>query len=150
MKSNISKNSVNSILLILLLSFSNNRRVTNHSRSAHTPMGHYTLHLHNRHTQPNRLSVNQPLLCSGSTGYPPPQWAARVDRWLFYLDIIAPDGSKQKVGPLTSDPVGRQLHTFSHLKPRQLHIHRALWTQELTGSTGTGIYNNMGFGGQIQ
>ncbi len=28
------------------------------------------------------------------------------DRWQFYLDIIKPDGTKETLGPYTSDPVG--------------------------------------------
>jgi hypothetical protein len=28
------------------------------------------------------------------------------DRWTFYVDITAPDGSTETVGPITSDPVG--------------------------------------------
>jgi hypothetical protein len=28
------------------------------------------------------------------------------DRWLFYVDIVKPDGNKETLGPYTSDPVG--------------------------------------------
>jgi hypothetical protein len=37
---------------------------------------------------------------------PPTATGAYGDRWTFYVDITKPDGSKETLGPITSDPVG--------------------------------------------
>ncbi len=42
------------------------------------------------------LGVSPPPTASGQYG----------DRWSFYLDLTLPDGTKQTLGPYTSDPVG--------------------------------------------
>ena len=37
---------------------------------------------------------------------PPTASGALGDRWSLYVDVTAPDGSEETLGPFTSDPVG--------------------------------------------
>ncbi len=43
---------------------------------------------------------------------PPTSRGAYGDRWQFYLDITAPDGTNETLGPYTSDPVGGSFATY--------------------------------------
>jgi len=45
--------------------------------------------------------------------YPPTASGAAGDRWTFFLDITKPDGSKETIGPLKSDPIGGGYYSFT-------------------------------------
>jgi hypothetical protein len=148
MKSNISKNSVNSILLILLLSFSTIAASLTIAE-AHTPPWEIQPYLYITAT-PNPIGVGQPAtIVFWLNWIPPTAMGSAGDRWLFYLDIISPDDAKQTVGPLTSDPVGGSYYIFTPETTGNYTFTARFGPQTVTGSTGTGIYNDMGFGGPI-
>jgi hypothetical protein len=55
----------------------------------------------------NPIGVNQDLLIIfWLNAVPPTASGAYGDRWTFYVDVTKPDGSKQSLGPITSDPIG--------------------------------------------
>ncbi len=56
----------------------------------------------------NVIGVNQQEKFIFWLGVSPPPTASGAfgDRWSFYLDITRPDGTKETLGPLISDPVG--------------------------------------------
>jgi len=41
---------------------------------------------------------------------PPTAFGAYGDRWTFTIEITKPDGSKDNIGPITSDPVVEDIH----------------------------------------
>jgi outer membrane protein assembly factor BamB len=55
----------------------------------------------------NPIGVNQQLnVVFWINQYPPTAEGAYGDRWKFTVEVTKPDGSKETVGPITSDPVG--------------------------------------------
>ncbi|MCW4017542.1 MAG: hypothetical protein NWF00_02480 [Candidatus Bathyarchaeota archaeon] len=57
--------------------------------------------------QNNPIGVNQEVLIIFWLNSPPPTaQGAYGDRWKFTIDVTQPDGSKETLGPFTSDPVG--------------------------------------------
>ena len=64
---------------------------------------------------PNPVGVNQEVIIYMWTQHPPLTAAGDYgDRWdCMELDITKPDGTKQTIGPLTSDPVGFAWHLFT-------------------------------------
>ena len=76
--------------------------------------------------------------------YPPTSAGNAGDRWInLKIDVTKPDGSKETLGPFTSDPVGGY---YSSYTPDQAGNYTFLFTfpgQPLTGSTGTGINGTM-------
>ncbi|MCW4019099.1 MAG: PQQ-binding-like beta-propeller repeat protein [Candidatus Bathyarchaeota archaeon] len=59
-------------------------------------------------TSPTTVGVNEPALLIMWLNIPPPTAQGRYgDRWAgFTVDVTRPDGSKETLGPFTSDPVG--------------------------------------------
>ncbi len=58
-------------------------------------------------TSPNPVGVNQPaLIVFWTDKVPYTAVGAYGDRWTFTVDVTKPDGSKETLGPTTSDPVG--------------------------------------------
>ncbi len=45
--------------------------------------------------------------------YPPTANGQYGDRWTFFIDVSKPDGTKQTLGPITSDPVGNGYISFT-------------------------------------
>jgi outer membrane protein assembly factor BamB len=63
---------------------------------------------------PTTVGVNQQaLVIFWVNTYPPTAAGAVGDRWKFFIDITAPDGSKSTVGPIMSDPIGGGYYTFT-------------------------------------
>lgn len=55
----------------------------------------------------NPIGVNQQVIIVFWLHDPPPTASGMYgDRWTFYVDITKPDGTKEQLGPITSDPVG--------------------------------------------
>jgi hypothetical protein len=55
----------------------------------------------------NPIGFGQQLvLVFWSNAIPPTASGAYGDRWTFYVEVTEPDGSKETLGPFTSDPVG--------------------------------------------
>ncbi|MCW4045605.1 MAG: PQQ-binding-like beta-propeller repeat protein [Candidatus Bathyarchaeota archaeon] len=62
----------------------------------------------------NPIGVNQPLgIFAWSDKYPMTAVGGYGDRFTFYLDITGPDGSKETIGPLKSDPIGTVFYTYT-------------------------------------
>ncbi|MCW4045385.1 MAG: hypothetical protein NWE94_07715 [Candidatus Bathyarchaeota archaeon] len=56
---------------------------------------------------PDSVGINQQVLIVFWTNvYPTTAQGAYGDRWTFYVDITKPDGTKETLGPITSDPIG--------------------------------------------
>jgi hypothetical protein len=53
------------------------------------------------------IGVNQQeVIVFWTASYPPTANGAYGDRWTFTIEVTKPDGSKETLGPFTSDPVG--------------------------------------------
>jgi hypothetical protein len=62
----------------------------------------------------NPIGVNQQIIIVfWLQDIPPTSEGAYGDRWKFYVDITAPDGSNETLGPFTSDPVGSCYTTYT-------------------------------------
>ena len=97
---------------------------------------------------PTPVGVGQEVTVVFWINWVPPTAAGKAgDRWFFYLDITKPDGTKQTVGPLTSDPVGGSYYIFTPDPAGNYTITARFGPQVITGSNGTGIYNGMSFMG---
>ena len=68
--------------------------------------------------------------------YPPTASGATGDRWKFFIDITKPDGSKETVGPITSDPIGGGYYAFTPDKVGQYSFVARFPAQVLTGLPG--------------
>jgi hypothetical protein len=56
---------------------------------------------------PDVIGVNQEMIIVVWLNWIPPTATGGLgDRWKFYVDVTAPDGTKETLGPITSDPVG--------------------------------------------
>ncbi len=68
---------------------------------------------------PNPIGVNQPaLIVIWLNAYPPTASGANGDRWDgFTVEVTKPDGTKETLGPFTSDPVGS---AYSQYTPTQV------------------------------
>jgi outer membrane protein assembly factor BamB len=74
--------------------------------NAHYPAWNYTTYCYVA-PAPVLVGVNQPLLIVWWLNQlPPTSFGAFGDRWKVYVDVTAPDGTNETLGPLTSDPVG--------------------------------------------
>jgi len=63
---------------------------------------------------PSTDGIGQPaLIVFWANTLPPTAAGAAGDRWKFYVDITAPDGTKTTVGPITSDPIGGAYYLFT-------------------------------------
>jgi outer membrane protein assembly factor BamB len=66
----------------------------------------------------NPIGVNQQLLVVFWTNaIPPTRQGAYGDSWQFNVDVTKPDGSKETLGPFTSDPIGG---TYTIYTPNQV------------------------------
>jgi len=60
------------------------------------------------------IGVNQEVvIVYWNNAVPPTANGAYGDRWTFTIDITAPDGSEETLGPFTSDPVGGGWATYT-------------------------------------
>ncbi len=105
MKKQLSKTKTFTIALILLLTFSALVAALPFASASDPPKQVDTwTYIAVRN---NPIGVNQDLLIIfWLNAVPPTAQGAYGDRWSFYVDITKPDGSKQSLGPITSDPVG--------------------------------------------
>jgi len=65
---------------------------------------------------PRTIGVNQEALIVFWINWVPPTVGTDSrygDRWIFYVNITAPDGSTETLGPFKSDPVGGSWATFT-------------------------------------
>ncbi|MCW4044132.1 MAG: PQQ-binding-like beta-propeller repeat protein [Candidatus Bathyarchaeota archaeon] len=65
---------------------------------------------------PRTIGVNQDALIVFWINWVPPTVGTDSrfgDRWIFYVNITAPDGSKETLGPYKSDPVGGSWTTYT-------------------------------------
>ena len=76
------------------------------SANAHTPAWTIPTHCYSVCTV-NPVGVNQETgITFWLNAVPPTAFGAYGDRWKFTIEITKPDGSKETLGPITSDPVG--------------------------------------------
>jgi hypothetical protein len=143
----ILRNSIASLIAVFLMATIAFTLFALPTANAHEPPWNIQLYLYITST-PNPVGINQEVTIVFWLNYVPPTAAgAAGDRWLYYLDIVKPDNSKQTVGPLTSDPVGGSYYLFTPEAIGTYTVTARFGPQVLTGDTGTGIYNGMGFGG---
>jgi hypothetical protein len=58
-------------------------------------------------TTPDIVGVNQAVIIVFWCNFiPPTAYGNYGDRWTFYVNVTAPDGTNETLGPFTSDPVG--------------------------------------------
>jgi len=66
------------------------------------------------YASPNPTGVNQPtLVVFWNDKVPYTAVGAYGDRWTFNLDVTKPDGTKESIGPITSDPVGSGYYVYT-------------------------------------
>ncbi len=91
---------------------------------------------------PNPIGVSQPATIVFWVDKIPPSAAGTAgDRWIFLLDIKAPDNTTTTQGPFTSDPVGGSYYLFTPDMTGTYTFTSRFGPQVITGSNGTGIYN---------
>jgi hypothetical protein len=74
--------------------------------NAHYPAWNYTTYTYVA-ASPITVGVNQQILIVWWLNAVPPTAAGAFgDRWKVYVNVTAPEGSTETLGPLTSDPVG--------------------------------------------
>jgi hypothetical protein len=84
---------------------------------------------------PPIIGVNQPMFIVFWLDWiPPTSVGALGDRWHFYVDVTAPDGSNETLGPFTSDPVGAG---YTFYTPTQIGTYTVV--SRFPGQTLTGI-----------
>ncbi len=67
---------------------------------------------------PNPVGIGQQILITiWANHYPPTAEGAYGDRWTFTVEVTDPSGSKQTIGPITSDPIGGG---WTQITPNQL------------------------------
>ncbi len=99
---------------------------------------------------PNPVGIGQSVTLVMWLDLVPPTAAGQAgDRWInMKVEVTKPDNTKETLGPFMSDPVGS---TYTIYHPNQLGTYKFDFSypgQKLTGSSGTGIYNNASlFGG---
>ena len=99
------KSKISTIVLILILAFSATILafpiVSAHDPAWSVPTATYVS------VSPNPVGVGQTVFIIFMLHMPPPTaGGAYGDRWTFNVEVTKPDGSKQTMGPYTSDPVG--------------------------------------------
>jgi outer membrane protein assembly factor BamB len=66
---------------------------------------------------PNPVGVGQQVLVTAWLHIQPPTaLGAYGDRWKFTVEVTKPDGSKETLGPLTSDPIGSSFTFYTPAK----------------------------------
>jgi hypothetical protein len=73
---------------------------------------------------------------------PPTAAGIAGDRWFFYVDVTKPDSSGETLGPFTSDPVGGSWSSYTPDQTGTYTFTVRFGPQLITGSNGTGIFNN--------
>jgi outer membrane protein assembly factor BamB len=145
----ISKNANASLIALFLMATIAVALFALPTANAHDPPWNIQPYIYITST-PNPVGVNQEVTIVFWLNYVPPTAAgAAGDRWLYHLDITKPDNSKETIGPLTSDPVGGSYYLFTPEAIGTYTVTASFGPQVLTGDTGTGIYNGMGFGGPV-
>ncbi len=82
----------------------------------------------------NPIGVNQPLGLLFWLNVPPPTASGTYgDRWIFYVDVTKPDGTKQVLGPYNSDPVGSYWASFTPTSTGQYTFVARFDGQKITG-----------------
>ena len=95
------------------------------------------------HAAPNPVGVGQTVTAVFWINAVPPTAAGKAgDRWTFYLDITDSAGTNTTQGPFTSDPVGGSYASFTPDKIGTYTITCRFPEQKVTGSSGTGIFND--------
>ena len=75
--------------------------------SAHDPPWEVPTYCYISVASPNPIGVTQEIvIVYWINAVPPTAVGAYGDRWTFNVEVTAPDGSEQTLGPYTSDPVG--------------------------------------------
>jgi outer membrane protein assembly factor BamB len=94
------------------------------------------------HVAPDPVGVGQTVNVVFWIDAVPPTAAGNAgDAWWFFLDITAPDGTKETDGPFKSDPVGGSYAAYTFDTAGNYTFAVRFGPQVVTGSNGTGIYN---------
>jgi hypothetical protein len=109
-KRNKTRTTLVTLVLILSMTFT---LVALPSVNAHTPPWSVPTYCYVAPT-PDVIGVNQQMLIVWwLNALPPTASGAYGDRWIAYVDITRPDGTKETKGPLTSDPVGGSFFVYT-------------------------------------
>ncbi|MCW4044193.1 MAG: PQQ-binding-like beta-propeller repeat protein [Candidatus Bathyarchaeota archaeon] len=102
----IAKNRATATLIALSLALTIAASLALPIANAHTPAWQIPTHCYAVCTV-NPVGVNQETgITFWLNAVPPTAFGAYGDRWKFTIEITKPDGTKETLGPLTSDPVG--------------------------------------------
>ena len=86
---------------------------------------------------PTTIGVNQQaLIIFWVNTYPSTAAGAAGDRWTFYLDVTKPDGTKETIGPIKSDPIGGGYYAYTPNQLGKYSIMARFPAQVLTGLPG--------------
>ncbi|MCW4045147.1 MAG: PQQ-like beta-propeller repeat protein [Candidatus Bathyarchaeota archaeon] len=89
-------------------------------------------------TTTNPIGVNQEVvLVFWSNQVPPTAIGAYGDRWTYTVEVTAPDGSKETLGPFTSDPVGSGWAAYT---PTQVGTYKLIAKMAEKKITGEPLY----------
>jgi hypothetical protein len=142
MEKNRNRTNISSIALILLLTFSAIfialPIVSAHDPPLEIPVFTYAA------VRPNPVGIGQEALVLFWPNYVPPTAMGPFgDRYTWTVEVTAPDGSKETLGPFTSDPVGGGWATYTPSQIGTYTFVAILADHTLTGlpaSPDTGIY----------
>ena len=113
--------------LILMLTFSSALTVLPIA-NAHYPAWNYTTYCYVASSPPVVGVGQQELIVTWLNAVPPTAAGASGDRWTFYVDITAPDGTNETLGPLQSDPVGGYYTVYVPTQVGTYTIVSRFWT----------------------
>jgi len=132
------------IALVLVLTFSA-ILVALPSANAHTPALNITAVYCFTVVTPNIIGVGQTAnIVFWSNQIPPTAVGSSGDRWSFTVDVTKPDGSKETIGPLTSDPVGTGYTFFTPTQVGTYTFTTTVAEHTITGDDPNGYAPNWG------
>jgi len=113
MKISRNKAKVTAVIFVLVLTFSA-ILVAFPTVGAHDPPWNITAVYCYTVVSPDIIGVGQNVnVVFWSSQLPPTAVGSSGDRWSFTVDVTKPDGSKETIGPVTSDPVGSGYTLFT-------------------------------------
>ena len=107
--------------------------------NAHTPPWNVTTVYCYTIVSPTIIGVGQTdSVCFWSNELPPTASGAYGDRWTFTLDVTRPDGTHEKIGPITSDPVGNGYTLYTPTKVGNYTFVTTVAEHKITGADPNG------------
>jgi hypothetical protein len=128
---NLKNTSKLSVIVFVLMSTLIATFVTLPFVSAHDPAWEVPTYCYISIAAPNPIGVGQDIvLVFWINALPPTAVGAYGDRWTFNIEVTTPSGTKETVGPITSDPIGggwtlytpTEIGTYTFISTMEEHV----------------------------